>query len=201
MELSKPLRRRALWRLLLEGTGLAPSEDHLGFCLETLATARNTRMNLRGGWQLVFRAAELHLLPPPSEVELVPLVLPVDLRVPGQVTLADGRRVSAEVVALAPNAPVPRDGWSVEIDAAELPSGPLHIRVPRSGDRFHPLGSPGAKPLRRYLADRGVPREERTRIPLVFAGDELLWVCGYAPCEGRRVTPQTRLRLRLTLHD
>jgi len=201
MELSPPLRRRALWRLLLEGTGRPPTDHHLGFCLETLANARTTRMNLRGGWQLVFRAAQLHLLAPPARLEPAPLEEPLDLPVPGQLTLADGRRFSAEILAPAPNTPVPRDGHTIELDAAGLPPGPLQLRLPRPGDRFHPLGSPGTRPLRRYLADRGIPREERKEIPLVYAADELVWVCGHAPCEPRRIHSGTRLRLRLALSD
>ena len=118
-----------------------------------------------------------------------------------RIPLADGRRLSAELLTPAPGTPVPRNGSAVELDAEGLPQGPLELRLPRPGDRFHPLGSPGARPLRRYLADRGIPREERPRIPLVCAGDELLWVCGHAPCERRRVHSATRQRLRLTLSD
>ncbi len=212
MALSRPLRRRALWRLLLEGSGHAPSDDHLAFCLDALASARTTRLNLRGGWQLVFRAAELHLLPPracaaSTKQVSIPMGLDVGrpdvrpLALPGHADLGDGRRVTAERLSSDPGRPVPRDGWSIEIDARNLPPGPLEVRCVQPGDRFHPLGSPGKKPLRRYLADKGIPREERARIPLVFAGKELVWVCGYAPCEAHRVTQDTRERLRLTLRD
>ena len=197
MHLSPPLRRRALWRLLVEGTGTPPSDEHLARCLELLATGRTSRLNLRGDWQLVLRSDELHLLPPERAGEGPrALALPV----PGIVTLGDGRRLSAELVEPAPGSPVPRDGVSVELEAAGLADGPLTVRWAVPGDRFHPLGAPGGRALARYLRDRGVPREERARIPLVFHGEELVWVCGYAPGEGRRVTPATRRRLRLTLH-
>jgi hypothetical protein len=39
----------------------------------------------------------------------------------------------------------------------------------------------------------------RDRVPLVFGGDELLWVAGVRPAETRRVGPLTHRRLRLSL--
>jgi tRNA(Ile)-lysidine synthase len=72
--------------------------------------------------------------------------------------------------------------------------------LPQPGDRFHPLGAPGGKALSRFLADVGVPREDRDRVPLVFAGEELVWVAGIRPCESRRVRSDTEVRLRLALH-
>ena len=77
---------------------------------------------------------------------------------------------------------------------------PLWVRFPLPGDRFHPLGAPGSKALSRFLADVGVPREDRGRVPLVLAGDELVWVAGIRPCQERRVRPDTEVRLRLALH-
>jgi len=74
------------------------------------------------------------------------------------------------------------------------------VRWPSPGDRFRALGAPGSKRLGRYLADRGVPREERGNVPLVLEGDEILWVAGLGPCERRRVHQGTAERLRLTLH-
>jgi tRNA(Ile)-lysidine synthase len=73
------------------------------------------------------------------------------------------------------------------------------VRWPRPGDRFHPLGAPGSKPLRRFLADAGVPREERSRVALVGAGERILWVAGVRPSESARVDRRTRRRLRLDL--
>jgi tRNA(Ile)-lysidine synthase len=87
----------------------------------------------------------------------------------------------------------------VELDAHGIDL-PLHVRFSLPGDRFHGLGAPGSKGLTRFLADAGVPRDDRARIPLVFAGPELVWVAGIRPCESRRVRASTRRRLRLVLH-
>ena len=226
-----PIRRRALWRLLVEGTGRAPSAQVLGLLLSDLAEGRATRRSLPGGWSLQLRSDLLHLEPPrtsPSAVSPVeatrapqlelPFAVRADrptaeadpdawrLELPGLVALRDGRQITAEIVFLPPGTDVLRSTNHVEIAADELVQEPpwcrpiLWVRFPRPGDRFHPLGAPGSKPLTRFLADAGIPREDRGRIPLVFAGDELVWIAGVRPAESVRVGPRTEARLRLALH-
>jgi tRNA(Ile)-lysidine synthase len=221
MRIAAPLRRRALWRLLTEGTGQAPRRPVLERVLAQLADARCTRVSLGGGWTLALRAAELHLLPPgaetgsrraapcedPRQLRLpFPVVGPaassvhggVPLAIPGAVALGDGRRITAELRPARPDEPVPRSGLEAELDAEGLPAE-LRVRWPAHGDRFRGIGAPGSKPLTRFLADRGIPREERARVPIVWAEDELLWVAGLAPSERRRVRPRTLVRLCLAL--
>jgi tRNA(Ile)-lysidine synthase len=218
MALARPLARRALWRLLTEGTGAAPSRPLLERVLGDLVTGRCARHSLARGWSLLLRARTLVLVPPRGRRTAAasdshqpwlpfpssgPKLLPppgVELPVPGIVTLEDGRRLSAEWTEPPTGAPVPRGRGCVELEAAELPQR-LLVRWPAPGDRFQALGAPGTKSLSRYLAARGIPREERAHVPLVLAGDELLWVAGLAPSERRRVRPSTRRRLRLALHD
>ena len=84
----------------------------------------------------------------------------------GTVQLGDGRWITAEVVpgpaATGSSATV------VEIDADGI--GELFVRFGRPGDRFGALGAPGRKPVRRFMGERGVPREERGNVPLVLHG-------------------------------
>jgi len=231
--LPSALQRRALWRLLVEGTARAPSRRLLGMVLEDLGQGRCARHALSGGWTLCLRARSLELHPPlealgpllhapvqapwlpfaefasrspraprrtPSWVER--LAAPEQgfrLPVPGSVTLPDGRRVSASWVEAGPERPIPRDARTVEL---ELP-GPidaLSVRWPRPRDRFHPLGAPGTRELRRFLSDAGVPRGERRLVPLVLHGNELVWVAGLRPAHPYRVQHSAPRRLRLELH-
>jgi tRNA(Ile)-lysidine synthase len=217
--LATPLQRRALWRLIREGTGHAPSRSLLALLEADLSQGRRVRRALPGGWILQLRSATLHLLPPgtsslredgagPRDRLSVPVPLPFadraghppgsPLPVPGVVPLADGRAVRAALVEVSANAGAPRSEVEVELSAEGLPDA-LTVRTPRPGDRFHGLGAPGSRRLSRFLADAGIPREERARVPLVFAGDELIWVAGIRPCEARRVRPGMSLRLRLSL--
>ncbi len=198
MRLPRALRRRALWRLLTEAIGAAPGAALLEGLLDDLACGRCTRHALPHGRLLQLRADSLLLLPPEPAARPLAPGLDLELAVPGSVRLADGRRIRAERVALPGHAPVPRSPWQVELDARALPAA-LRVRLPRPGDRFHALGAPGSKPLGRYLAGRGLPREERRSLPLVLAGEELVWVPGCAPCDPRRVQAATAERLRLTL--
>lgn len=214
MELTRPLARRVLWRLLTEGTGASPSRALQEKILDDLAHARCTRHALGGGWSLVLRARELVLVPPPpaapaasygqltlpfpASERTMEATRPLELAVPGAVTLEDGRRITAEIAEVDVHAPVAR-GLAVELDCRALPLH-LAVRWPRPGDRFHGLGAPGSRPLVRFLADRGIPREERARVPLVLEGTEILWVAGIEPCERRRLAPGQRRRLRLVLH-
>lgn len=213
MRLSPPLLRRALWRLLVEGTGRAPGRALLELLAGDLRAGRCARHSLPGEWQLVLRSDRIQLLPPATDA--TPLARPdasqallpfaVDepgqrtLAVPGIVTLPDGRRLSAELgPAPAPEA-IPRGRREVLLDADTL-LFPLAIRLPTSGDRIHPLGAPGGKPLRRFLADAGIPREERARIPLVLSAGRIVWAAGVRPAEPNRVRSSTRRVVRLTLH-
>ncbi len=237
LAIPSPLRRRALWRLLVEGTGRPPSANLLGLLLADLRSGRTTRHSLPGGWSLLLRSDLLHLEPPARYREELPREEPSDpasssptdpqlelpfaqrsvrsparevhparrLDLPGLVSLPDGRQITAEIVYLPPGTDVLRSSESVELDARDFvaepgwTAPPLWVRFPRPGERFHALGAPGGKALARFLADAGVAREDRGRIPLVFAGDELVWVAGIRPCESRRVRPDTEARLRLSL--
>ena len=238
VRLPSALQRRALWRLLVEGTALAPSRRLLGLVLDDLGRGRNARHSLAGGWSLCLRSESLELHPPlealglPSRARLRAPWLPFAelegatrlprlrtpawiaqlaapdrgfvLPVPGSVTLPDGRRLFAQWISDGPDRPIPREGRVVELDvtafaSAALPTR-LAVRWPRAGDRFHPLGAPGHRELRRFLADVGVPRAERRLVPLVVLGAEILWVAGLRPAHGARLRPTTIRRLRLELH-
>lgn len=63
-------------------------------------------------------------------------------------------------------------------DARRLP-GPLAIRLRHPGDRIWPAGMEGSKKLQDILVDAKVPQRLRDRIPLLVAGDDILWVIGY----------------------
>jgi len=222
MKLARPLVRRALWRLATEGTGLSPARALLDRIVDDLVTGRCALHVLPGGWTLQLRSDVLWLEPPPRArtalarprpeqtrgrqldlFELGARAAPLEqdsahLALPGAVRLGDGRILWAEIVDLPAGSDVLRSPLSVELDARGLAT-PLCVRWPRPGDRFHGLGAPGSKPLTRFLSDAGVPRQDRARVPLVFAGDELVWVAGIRPCEQRRVSLTTERRLRLTL--
>ncbi len=66
-------------------------------------------------------------------------------------------------------------------DAAHLRPGlDLRIGFRRPGLRMRPAGGAGTRKLQDIFVDAKVPREERDRWPLVFAGERVAWVPGIA---------------------
>jgi tRNA(Ile)-lysidine synthase len=65
--------------------------------------------------------------------------------------------------------------------AAHLHAGlNLQVGYRRPGLRMRPLGGRGTRKLQDLFVDARVPREDRDRWPLVFAGERLAWVPGVA---------------------
>jgi tRNA(Ile)-lysidine synthase len=57
---------------------------------------------------------------------------------------------------------------------------PLTVRSRRPGDVFCPSGMGGRhKKLQDYLVDEKIPRRHRDSVPLLCAGDDIVWVLGF----------------------
>ncbi|QDV07461.1 tRNA(Ile)-lysidine synthase [Planctomycetes bacterium Poly30] len=260
-DLSPTLMKRALGRLIGEGTGQRPARHVLQNLAEDLTEGRTGRREIHEGWTVQLQSDALHLTPPsgllspgsggsggaavaepvaetraaqkvsapkvrtaerPSiDSELHPAALStpevvsapkqasasgaaaplagsgLSLGIPGAVQLPDGRSIHATL--LSSSAEFAPSVTSVEIDADGV--GDLQVRFSQPGDRFRGLGAPGHKPLRRFLSDIGIPREERGNVPLVVssATGEILWVAGVRVAEARKVQPSTKKRVKLTL--
>ena len=68
---------------------------------------------------------------------------------------------------------------------------PLRVRNRREGDRYRPLGAPGAKKLKEILRAKGIPPSERDRRPVVISGERIVWMPGLAVAEDFKVGPGT----------
>jgi tRNA(Ile)-lysidine synthase len=77
----------------------------------------------------------------------------------------------------------------------------LLVRTRREGDFFYPLGAPGKTKLKDFFIDRKIPRQERERIPLVLAGEVIIWVAGKQLSHYCRITDRTRKALILSLEQ
>ena len=66
----------------------------------------------------------------------------------------------------------------------------LVLRTRQPGDVYRPAGRRVHNRLRKWMNEVGIPVQERDRLPLLAAGNEVLWVCGtgfaegLVPCEG-----------------
>ena len=64
---------------------------------------------------------------------------------------------------------------------------PWLIRPVRPGDRITPFGMSGRKKVKDVFIDRKIPLTERKRIPLLFCGDNLIWIAGVCASELCRI--------------
>ena len=115
-------------------------------------------------------------------LDAAPVPAPSLLTLPGRCQVGDWE-VRAELHP-APVAPAGPD--LATLDATAL-SEPLHVRTWREGDRIRPLGMTGSKTLGDLFTDRGVPRSQRTRVPVVTCGDRVAWVAGVAVSDDFRL--------------
>jgi tRNA(Ile)-lysidine synthase len=92
-----------------------------------------------------------------------------------------------------PRAPTPGGAASEERFAAGAvaAAGPLRVRARFCGDLFQPLGAPGRKALTEFLRERRVWPADRGLVPLVVAGEDLIWVVGERIAEPFRVRSGT----------
>lgn len=79
----------------------------------------------------------------------------------------------------------------VYVDAERLPDT-LSVRAWRPGDRMRPLGMARDKKLQDVFSDAKVPREARHRLPLVCAGDRIVWVAGVRLADDYKLSQATR---------
>ena len=81
-------------------------------------------------------------------------------------------------------------------DTALLPRT-LTMRNFRRGDRFQPLGMAGHKKVKDFFVEKKIPLSVRATLPLLLAGDEILWIPGHGRGEAAKIGPETAEILRL----
>lgn len=77
--------------------------------------------------------------------------------------------------------------------------GRLSVRQRREGDRFRPLGMEGSKKLKDYFIDKKIPREKRSRIPLLVDEENIIWVVGYQMNHDYRITDSTKNVIKISV--
>lgn len=200
------LRLRALRRLYREGlslTELAPEERELSredsLALAALPEAPpQTALNLPCGLTALRGHACLFL----KRQSGAPLQ-PAQPAAPLGLNPKAGRyTLSGLTVAIAPpgdaSPPPPTNAAQAFIDPKRLNA--CVLRTPKPDDRFHPLGAPGSKPLRRYLTDRKLDAPFREILPVLAQGREVLWIPGLATSEALRQNPN-EAQWRLAVQD
>lgn len=140
---------------------------------------------------------------PLSDAEAPPELGVVFVLCPGKTTLpALGLTLTAEICAVDPqqmetvlrNAN-PYEEW---LDYEHV-QPPLLVRGRRDGDRFHPLGAPGAKTIGDFFGDEKVDLQARAGTGILCDQQGPLWVMPLRIDERAKLRPETRKALRLVL--
>jgi tRNA(Ile)-lysidine synthase len=144
--------------------------------------------------------------PAPVNEPLLRSAEPLPVQVPGVTPLPqsewslEAKRLESWNSALIVGNP---DPWTAYFDADRL-AGPLALRSRHPGDRFRPQGMEGhGVKLSAFMINLKIPRAWRDYVPLLVAGDEIVWVCGQRIGEEVAVGSETRrvVRLRFCASD
>jgi tRNA(Ile)-lysidine synthase len=96
--------------------------------------------------------------------------------------VAERRSVTAEGVALPLGGHLRlRATIGRGLSRVRLPA-PLELRPRRGGESFHPAEREHRRPLRKWLQEAGVLPWLRNHVPLIYAGEELVYVADLAWC-------------------
>ncbi len=136
----------------------------------------------------------LRLLEPPPEG---PKPEPVSIAVPGETPIPALKAVlkalpweADEKVGMA--AIRPADPEQVYVNLSAYEGKPLELRTRRPGDKFQPIGMDVPLRFKKFLINRGVPRFERNRLPVLAHGDKILWAPGLGISQELAVKPDAK---------
>jgi tRNA(Ile)-lysidine synthase len=123
---------------------------------------------------------KLRLLAPPEEI---PTNLATPVTIPGPVELVE-LNVSlfalpwyeSDKISISPIRP--NDSQQVYVNLSQFLDKPLELRTRRPGDKFQPMGMDVPVRFKKFLINRGVPRFDRNRIPVLALGNQILWAPG-----------------------
>jgi tRNA(Ile)-lysidine synthetase-like protein len=121
---------------------------------------------------------------------------PFIVNVPGITPLPAAAWIVEATFAACDHGHVPLSRFAACFDADKLP-GPLTLRPRTSADRFHPQGMPSPVRLKNWMITAKVPRLIRDRLPLLVAGDQIVWVPGFRVGQPFLVREETQHIIKL----
>jgi tRNA(Ile)-lysidine synthase len=198
------LRRALLHRLLSRLEGVEAGRALVAALDSLLVSPGTAELSLGAGWSAEQSYGRLRFLPKASAETGAGGEGTMDGGPPTARPLASGGRVSWGPYSLvaqeveAFSAPDVRREAFVDGDRVEWP---LVVRARLPGDRFHPLGASGSRPLKEVFIDLKVPARLRSWVPLVVSGERVLWVGGYALAREGRITSATERVVRLAIEE
>ncbi|MCH7499500.1 MAG: tRNA lysidine(34) synthetase TilS [Nitrospinae bacterium] len=196
------LKRRLVRKVLqaLKGDLRTISSLHVQDLLPLFqATEKGKKIDLPGNLEAVCRgeAVVFKKIPKPGpgiSIEAKkPSVWVGQLDIPGETEVGEtGVTLKTEIVEPAASAYASPPSNQAFLDFDKT-GGTILVRFFQPGDRLKPLGMNGTKKLKSLFIDDKVPREMRSRIPILTTGDnDIIWVYGTRIADPYRVTPKTK---------
>lgn len=182
-----PVQQRNLLRYWIDSVNNLPLPDQqrlIRILAEVIPAVADAQPCIRWpGGQVRRYAGLLYLLAADPE----PLTGPLSWDLSGSLELGDGRLLS--VVATR--------GEGLQAGLQGNPS--LSVRFRRGGEVCRPAGRGHQRDLKKLFQEWGVPPWERSRVPLLYVGEEIAAVVGYCVCESYNAAKlQAGLKLELT---
>lgn len=143
--------------------------------------AGSKQVPLPDGWW-VERVYDLLKAEGPLEARAMPAE--AVLKCPGETAWPElGLRIRvSETVGCAARGPRGIGCWpaTASIRREDRPGEPFILRTWRPGDRIAPSGMTGSRKVQDIFVDQHVPRELRRFHPLLYCGQDLVWLPGYS---------------------
>jgi tRNA(Ile)-lysidine synthase len=177
------LRRRVLRHALeqLTGTLEEMSQRHIDAICHIVDSDRpNSRLDLPQRVTAVREYDQLLLFMQTDEA-VYERALELLITAPGYYLLPTGGSLTIEISKPPPNFnALPADTAYFDLDKIHFP---WLVRASRPGDRIIPIGMSGRKKVKDIFIDQKIPLSERKRVPLLFCGDQLIWLAGLRSSE------------------
>lgn len=198
-ELHPALRTLILRRAWVTATGTSKrlTEGHLQQMAsiaagnasgKTAALPGGYTVRSEGKWLEICRENPIDRCPYPKAFGEFRLTLPWGPIAIG-VTKRGGWNVTAQKVTLSAGESLDSgDPMQTYASAAALAEGAT-VRTWQPGDRIQPLGMSGHRKLQDLFTDAGVPRDWRSRVPLVVTPSGVAWVVGVRIADWAAVQP------------
>ncbi|MEE8185197.1 MAG: tRNA lysidine(34) synthetase TilS [Thermodesulfobacteriota bacterium] len=159
--------------------------------------APNVRIDLPHGVRLVREYGRIILT---RGVFERPLQFEGELKIPGVTYLEEiSTRFETKISKKIP-ADVAVSGKEKAYFDYDSLSMPIKARGFRHGDRLRPMGMGGRKKIKKIFIDCKIPRPLRQKIPILIAGEDIIWVAGVRQSEIGKVNEMTKTVLKVTIH-
>ena len=170
---------------------------HVEELLRLLDVGKDFKYELPGGTFVQRKRGTLNFLS--DKPRDIPIIYSHELKIPGETHVPEIQlSVNAEVGTEPVEYMRPSESMEIVLDFGRI-VGKLKVRNWEPGDRIRPLGMQGSKKIQDVFVDNKIPREARSRVPLIVDDEKIIWVVGLTISDFAKVTGDTQEYLRLTV--